>query len=169
MARGKKYPPAVREKALALLATNDNVIEVAKEMGLPEGTVRTWALQAVDDDDFNELRTRKKQEFINNAWAAIEKGLKLAIRRVATAHDKEKEINRIIEELQGDTKLSEKNKKTLINKLKSLQVHNLRDLSTFIGTLYDKQALASGEATNRLETTLTIEQLLRELKTIDAE
>lgn len=167
--RGKKHPDELREKALAALAVNNNTAEIAIQLGLPETTVRTWKLKNLDDDDFVELRQKKKTEFVLKAWEIIEKATALLNRRVSTALKHETNIEELIQQIQLDQEMHSKTKESLINKLRALQVQNTRDLSTVIGTIYDKAALASGEATSRVEANLVFEQILREIQTIEIE
>ena len=69
MARGQKYNDDLKEKALALLAVNNSVSFVAKELGLPRSTVKTW--KEVYDKEAEEsggptiakLRKEKKEGF----------------------------------------------------------------------------------------------------------
>ena len=67
MAKGKKYDPEIKERALALLAVYDSVSKVAKELNLPWSTVDTWKKEKSDDGSgFEKLREQKKEEFIGN-------------------------------------------------------------------------------------------------------
>ena len=81
--KGKKYNPEIVEQALALFAINDNVADVAKQLNLPESTIREWAKQSKDDLD--AIRNQKKREFVNNAWRIIEKANKLLEKKLDVA------------------------------------------------------------------------------------
>lgn len=151
--RGKKYSDEDKEKALALLATNSNILEISKQIGIPESTLRTWKEQAEKDEEFTKLRAKKKAEFVEKAWQSIEKALKLGERRLERALKHEAELDELIEEIEADSKMNGNLKATLIMKIRTLQIQGIRDISTFVGTLYDKQALAAGEATGRQEHT----------------
>ena len=120
MAQGKKYDELTREKALALLAVNNNVSEVARQMKLPITTVSDWKKQAEKSDDFAKVREEKKKEFIQTAWRIIEKGSKI--------------IDRKLTEVDAD-----------------ISKADMRAISTVLGTIYDKQALASAEPTQIVE------------------
>ncbi len=140
MAAGKKYNDDIKEQAFALLACNNSVAEVARALNLPYSTVKTWrnkylaesdklAQNGENDEDNGEkdlakLRQLKKQEFIDDAWRIIGKAQKLIERRI-------------------DGAMNEPN-----NPAKEI---NIRELSTVLGTLYDKQALANQEATSIVE------------------
>lgn len=151
MARGQKYDNETKEKALAMLATDNNVAEIAKQIGIPERTLRDWKKEKEDDEEFAELRRKKKTEFVNKSWEVIEKALLLGKKRVERALNHEEELDNLIDEISADSEIHPLTKQALVSKIKTLQIQTVRDISTFIGTLYDKQALASGEANNKTE------------------
>ena len=115
--RGQKHTDETRIKAMELLSVY-SVADVARQLNLPESTVRTWAQGKTkasknDAEHFVELRSEKKAEFVAKAWDSLILGQ-----------------NRLLNELKDpEAKIS------------------ARDLAIIIGTLYDKQALASNEAT----------------------
>jgi hypothetical protein len=51
---------------------------------------------------------------------------------------------------------------TAVNKIKNMQLHNLKDITTAIGTLYDKRALSRGEMTQNVNfaTNFDVDKLL---------
>ena len=61
--RGKKHSEATKEKALALLATNNSLAETSRQMHISISTLQTWKNQHEKDADFVELRKKKKEEF----------------------------------------------------------------------------------------------------------
>ena len=78
MAKGQKYNDDIREKAIALLTVNNSVSFVARELGLPRSTVKSWK-EAFDkeaeesgEDNIAKLRQKKKEDFINDAWRLID-------------------------------------------------------------------------------------------------
>ena len=42
MARGQKVDAKTKEQAIALLATNNNIAEISRQLNIPENTLRTW-------------------------------------------------------------------------------------------------------------------------------
>lgn len=153
MAKGKKYPDDVREVAMAKIATNSNLTEVSAELGIPKSTLETWKQKASGDEEFVQLRAKKKEEFVKKAWRTIEDALQLGARRIKRALEHEAELDELIDAVECDGDLNDKTKQALIAKIRSLQLQGIRDISTYIGTLYDKQALAAGEASARVEAT----------------
>ena len=117
MARGKKYSDEEKEKAYLMYATSGSYAEVSKALGIPESTIATWIADKKNSepDEFEELRSKKKEDFIDKASEIID----LAFDRL------KKKLN------NGDSDIA------------------VNHLTTVIGTLYDKRALARGESTER--------------------
>ena len=165
--RGKRYDNEVKEKALTLIITDANISDISKELSIPRQTLVDWKAQALiseDNDQLKELRKQKKEDFVNKAWVILEKALRLADRRISTALNQEEQLAALIDELQLDKEINELTKQSIVTKLRTLQIQSVRDLSTLISTMYDKQALASGDETERLGVNLTFEAMQRELK-----
>jgi transposase-like protein len=114
----------IKERVLAELASGETIASVARKHKIPETTIGTWKKKAMEKDDkFVELRAKRKEEFINNAWDIIEDAQKLMKENLKKA-------------LNGDEKI------------------DAGKLSTVIGTMYDKQALASDEPTENVNVKL---------------
>lgn len=143
--RGKKYSDEVKEKAYALYAVNGNLQETSKIIGVPANTISGW-LKTKPPDKFDELRNKNKQRFIDEAGKLIEKGMTLIDRRFTRAIEHENEINALID-VVFDSEISQKEKEKVARKLSELQLQNIRDITTAVGTLYDKRALAQGDST----------------------
>lgn len=190
MARGQKYNDDIKEKAFALLAVNNNVQEVAKQLDLPYNTVKTWEKkflkeaeeqqkvkaeaennqEAEDNQDTNlrtenlvELRNKKKKEFVDSSWNIISKAQTLLERRITRALEKEDELDSLVTEIeQLDYKnLSQEQRKSLHKKMAAIKVEDVGKLATMLGTLYDKQALANNEATSKVDGVIRIEDIIK--------
>ncbi len=162
MAKGQKYNDDIKEKAYALLAVNNNVSFVAEKLGLPRTTVKSWK-EAYDkkakergEETIAELRQKKKEEFVEDAWGLIGKIQTLLERRLNRAIESENVIDELLNEiLQLDYKdLTTPQRQALYKKISTIKVESVKELATVLGTLYDKQALANNEATQRVEGTL---------------
>ncbi len=151
MARGQKYNNEIKEKAMALLATIDNLEEVERQTGIPKSTLGTWKKQKEKDEEFERLRTEKKKQFVKDAWRSIEKAIKLGERRLDRALNHEKELDDLIDDISTDGDVAAQTKQALISKIRTLQIQTVKDISTFVGIMYDKAALANGEASNKTE------------------
>lgn len=173
MAKGQKYNDDIKEQAFALLATNNNCQYVADKLGLPYTTVKTWEKQFLakckndsldgitnsNEQNLVEARNKKKLEFIDSSWENIKLADQLIKRRLKRALEQEDEIdgllNAAMEELDDEDKTNGrsnfKKRQRVCGKIDALRLENISQISTTLGTLYDKSALANGEATSREE------------------
>ena len=94
----------------------------------------------------DELRAKKKRDFVDNSWAIIEGAQAILKRRVERAIHKEDVIDEIISIVE-DSDLTEEARKGLLRKLSAVRLDDIRALSSILATCYDKQALAAGDPT----------------------
>ena len=151
---GSKGDAEIREKVYARFATEPNVGAIAREFDLPYSTVRGWRIKYDEeckrDPVKAEARNEKKREFVNNCWGIINDALIVAARRVKRAAEDEDGIDALIEEAREATDVCELDPiraGTIVKKVESLKCEDIVKLTTVIGTLYDKQALANGDNT----------------------
>ena len=140
MARGKKTSEDKREQVKAVLMINPEATgkEISKIIKIPERTAYDLRNKIIDDDSdtFAALRAKKKEEFITEAWEVVKKAL-----------------------LATNLKID-----SLLNNPESLAKANIRDIAIALGTIYDKQALASGEPTVISERQEPTPDLVKELE-----
>lgn len=165
--RGQKHTDETRIKAIELLSVY-SVAEVARQLGIHENTVRTWSkgetkASKADSEQLVELRAKRKQEFVDDAWDIINKAKALINRRLSRALTQESEIdtlldkaNEEIDSLDCSPKTKDQMKKTVSGKIQALKLEDLRELSVALGTIYDKQALANNENTINAGITVTL-------------
>lgn len=153
MPRGKKTSPEVVYQIMTSWTITNNYKETARELGLPVSTVKDIADKNKDKPEFVKLRNEKMDEFSARASEIIQKGLKLLNKRLDRAIASEEDLDLLIDEIFATDKeeLSQDEKNKLVNKIRSLQLHDIRAITTAIGTLYDKKALADGKPTERTE------------------
>jgi hypothetical protein len=133
----KRLDDVKREQARALVYLNPDISErdIARTVGIGNGTAHTLKKEIMmDTDEFERLRAEKKQEFINSAWETV------------------KHIHLKMEEKLAGMSADE------------LKKVNIRDLAVALGTLYDKQALASNEPTQITESRKDLNELKKETK-----
>ena len=100
------------------------------------------------EPSLNELRTKRKKEFADNAWRIIEDAQKVLERRVSRALHKEDVLDEIVAMVEAnEAGFSAEEQKRILNRLSHVRLDDMRALSGVLATLYDKQALAVGEAT----------------------
>lgn len=166
MAKGQKYNDDIKERAIALLTVNNSVSYVARELGLPRSTVKSWK-EAFDreaekggEDTIAKLRKKKKEDFINDAWKLIDLSKGVLEKRLTRARDNEEALDELVDEIcKLDYKtLTSQQRQALYMKLAKIKVEDVKSLATVLGTLYDKQALANKEATAIVEGSITVKK-----------
>ena len=152
MARGKKTAPEVIYKVMALWFTNYNLKETARTLNMPVSTVKGIVDEHKNSEEFENLRTQKQKEFADKATEVITKGLILLNRRLDRAISDEEELDDLIDEVyfKDNDEMPYPEKSAIIAKIKGLQLQSVKELTTAIGTMYDKRALFNGESTQNL-------------------
>ena len=150
MPKGKQTPPETIYKVMTSWAVTNNYSETARALGLAESTVRKIVADNKDKEEFARLCDEKKKDFADKATEIIDKGLELINRRLSVALDKQAELDKLIDEIDSadEEEISYKQKMRAISLIEEAQIQKIKDISTMIGTLYDKRALAKGESTN---------------------
>lgn len=155
---GRKHSEEEKEKAIALLAIYDSLSEVSRMTGIKISTLQTWRNQHEKDEDFINLRKKKKEEFVQEAWKTIEAAQTLLARRIGRALTNEDAIDELVAEItqqdENALPLSQEERKAIYRKYSAIKVEDISKLTTVIGTLYDKQALANDEPTGRVDVRL---------------
>lgn len=153
--QGKKYTEDIREKALALRAAGYSVRDVSGRLGASPSTIRAWekAITNSDPDKLTKLRTEKNAAFASRAWADCEAALTLISRRIKAAGNDMGVLERLIAEASEAEEITPEERRDLLRRLAAVRVDDIGKLSTVMGTLYDKSALAAGEATEAVRMT----------------
>ena len=156
MARGKKHDKQTIYNIVANYAVTGNFHETARQLNMPQKSVEYCVKRHFNDPEFAQLRSQKKEDFASKASEIIDTGLDLLDRRLKTAFNHERELDKLIQEIYttDNKKISLDEKSKLIAKIRTLQIQRLGDITTAIGTLYDKRALAFGESTEHISFTL---------------
>ena len=162
--RGKKTSPELIYKVMTSYMITHNYRETARDLGVPYATVKDIVQNNQDKEEFIKLRSQKEREFADKASEIIDKGLLLLNRRLNRAIEEEETLDDLIEEIWSldDSEMSQQTKTATVNKIKNMQLHNLKDITTAIGTLYDKRALSRGESTQNVDfaTNFDLDKLL---------
>lgn len=176
-----KIDDQTKEMALALLATNKSAPRVAEMLNLKVSTVKSWELKAKekekainegklkDDGELklNETRLKNKKKFVDNAWNLINESMEVAQKRVTRSNKLEENIDLVAKAMKDNAKRIEDATGIgwfalldIIKELQAMKSVKVGELSTLIGTMYDKQALANGEATQNVRD-ITVEEYLK--------
>ncbi len=153
MARGKKTSPEVIYKIITSWTITNNYKETARELNLPVTTVKSIVDNNKDKPEFVKLRNEKMSEFSQKASEIIQKGLTLLDKRFDRALSFEDDLDILIDEIFNTDKdeLTQDEKNKLVNKIRALQLQDIKAVTTAIGTLFDKKALSDGQPTERTE------------------
>lgn len=112
--QGQKLTDEIKEQIRAALASNNNVREISREYKVSPSSV--MKIRDENPDEFEQLRTDKKQQMIDKLWDNIVDAADLGHMMIRQAKAGTRDIP-------------------------------LGQVSTYLGTLYDKRALMSGEKT----------------------
>lgn len=165
MAQGKKYSDEIRERAYALLSTGDAVQDVAEKLKLPYSTVKTWYDRWIKNgrndsngENLAELRNFQKERFVNKAWGIIINSANLAERKVSRALYLEEKIDAVAEAITKHAESIARESGSswdeligLVKELRNFKTMRIGELSSLIGTMYDKQALINKDPTSITE------------------
>ena len=164
MAQGSKYTDEQREQALAMLITMP-IKAVSENLNIPENTLRDWKNNEEKiNPEFVQLRNKKKEEFVEKSWSIIEKANRLIEKKLDRALSAEEDIENIVKKAKNSENLDKDDIVALIKNIHKLGIENIGQVSTVIGTLYDKQALINKEATSCLGADASLEEVLRNLQ-----
>lgn len=167
MPRGKKRNPEEITNVLTAYAITDNMEETSRITNIPSATVKNIVDRNKDTEEFKKLQEEKKELFSDRANRVIDKAMSLVERRFDTALDNQDEIEELISIVMSDDssdeKLSYQEKLAIAKRLGKLQINGLSEITTAIGTLYDKMRLDKGESTNNEIITVKMSDEIKEL------
>lgn len=158
MAKGIQPDDQTKERVKALLAAGKAKNQIAKEVKLAWATVDKISKE--NPDELEDIREQKRIEFIGRLWSSMDEALKLADKRIAIAIDANHKLDELSDAI-GDAGLDPKQTHELQRALENVTAVPLGQISTFIGTIYDKHALMTGGKT--ADVGLTFEDQLRGL------
>jgi len=158
----KKYAAKPRitddkiEEVKAMLSVGNSKREIARVVGISPNSVCNIATG--NKDELEQYRTEKKQEFITGAWATINNALECGNQKIVLASKSAAALNENIEKLIEALEDSETDARVIADVTKTLAKSMdipLRDIASYIGTVYDKVALASGQSTKNINANIT--------------
>lgn len=162
MAKGKKLDKLSVYKIMLKMFECGNLTLTSKELNIPISTVDRIYKTNLNKKEFKALKEKTEEDFVKKADSIIIKATDLLERRLDIALENQNELEELIDELY-DTRdeegklLNYKERENLVKKIAKLQLNNLPEITTAIGTLYDKRALAQGNPTANNNVTINIE------------
>lgn len=146
------YSDKEKEMAFAEWATTGSMRETARKLNIPVKTIHNWLYKAENDEEkcetLKQVRQIKKAEFSNQAWNIIIDSGRYISRQLKFANEQQEELQEVIDfvnEPESRALMTDTERKELLNKLHNIKSPNMRDVTTTLGIIYDKQAHAAGE------------------------
>lgn len=145
MAQGKKTDSETLYKIMLTNIITRNASETSRILNIPEPTVRKLFNEHKNDKEFIELYEQKKEEFVEKADRIINKATMLLERRLDTALENQDELEEMIYDVYNADKeeIKENQKKAIVQKISKMQINSLNEITTALGTMYDKKTIAS--------------------------
>lgn len=158
MPRGKKTDNQMIANIMTSYALTNSYNATAKELGISDSTVKKIIME--NQEEFGKVQEQKKELFQDKANRIIDKQLELLDKRITKALDNELELQELIDEvISADEKeydIRYQEKIAIAKKIGKLQLNSLSEITTSMGTLYDKMRLAKGEPTGNEEFNVNI-------------
>ena len=148
MKKNRHYSDETKEIARARVAAGEAISRVSKDMGISKSTLHGW-ITAEDKERSQEVRENRKVRFINKAWDIMDQALDLSSQKIRLATVSTERftemLDRLVELLEARKDMDGRQIADIVRQLSKVMDISLPDISTFTGTLFDKQAKASGE------------------------
>lgn len=167
MAKGKKTDTETIYKIMVSMFHTNNFSETARKLKIPVTTVEKIYKTNKSKKEFVKLCNEKKAEFVEVADQIINKATTLLEKRLTTALEKQEELDLLLDVI-GDAdyeQMSSKEKLEIARKISRIQLNALNEITTAIGTLYDKRALAKGDSTSNVN--MSYQDMLNEVSDDD--
>ena len=167
MPRGKKMDKQMIANIITSYTLTNNYNATAKELGISANTVKNIINKQKEEnpEEYAKVCEEKKEEFSTKANKIIDKALELLERRYNKALKNEDELEELIAEasLMDKDDLSYQEKLAIIRKIGKIELNSLSEITTSMGTLYDKMRLANGESTSNISASVSYEEALKEI------
>lgn len=151
MPRGIKTDNKKIAEIIASYTLTNSYNKTAKDVGVCANTVKNVIDKQKKENitEFEKVCEQKKELFQDKANKIIDKALELIEDKIDIAKSHQGELDEIIQMVweQDKKELNETQKKSIVNKISRMQLNSLSELTTALGTLYDKMRLAKGEST----------------------
>lgn len=147
MATGTTLEDNKIEEIKALLTAGVSKNAIASKLKVSWATVDKYSKQ--EPDKLESLRDHKREQFIGRLWNSMDKALGLADKRITLAMDANNKLDELQETI-GESEMDPKKIYELQKAIESITAVPLGQISTFIGTIYDKHALMTGGNTAQI-------------------
>lgn len=137
-----------REEVKALLATGISRNSVAKKLGISWATVEIISRE--EPDKIENYRELKRVQFIDRIWDSMDEALRLGDIKIKLAKDSAETLEILMDKLEDNGQLKPEHVVEISNSISAMGNIPLSHISTYFGTLYDKQALMQGKSTSNV-------------------
>ena len=140
MARGKKLKPQQVYDIMSSWAVTGNFAETSRELGYAVSTVETIVKRNKDKDEYISLVKQKRADFSARADKIIDKELRLLVRQLSRAIDRENEIDELIDVIaDADAEvISDRDRTEVLKRLARLKIEDVKAIITAISDHYYK-------------------------------
>lgn len=151
-----------RELALARYVETGNCYKTAKELDIPESTLRGWIKEAnSSDDQIAKLREAQRAAMCTRAWEIIGIGTSVIEKRLRVADENQDELLALVKEIFSAKDMEFDEKMDLVKKIGAIALPNIKDISGIVTAMYDKQAHAEtgkDPSQNNFDVNITIKE-----------
>ena len=151
MAKGVKTDNKTKAKIRASYALTNSYNATANELNKSPHTIKKVIEE--EPEEFAKICIQKKESFAEQAQSIIDKAMELLQRRYDKALQKEKELEEMMETISKTSKddVDYQEKISAIKKLSKIELNNLAEITTSMGTIYDKMRLDKGQSTGNIK------------------
>jgi transposase-like protein len=146
----KKYSEELRAECIQEYIQGQNQEDIAHRHNVPRSTIGVWIRETEKNgeaDCIAKARAERTANFITRSKNAVDLLLELILKQTKTALENQDELQQALDLLQKED-MSQTERQRLARKIGNIAAPGMRDLAIALGTIYDKGALASGEATS---------------------
>ena len=169
MPKGKKMDNQMIANIITSYTLTSNYNATARELGISANTVKNIINKQKKEnpEEYAKVCEEKKEEFSDKASVIIDKALELLNRRYDKALKNENELEELIDiVMNADEKeedMTYKEKLAIAKKIGRIELNGLSEITTSMGTLYDKMRLAKGESTSNINANVSYEEAIKEV------
>ena len=146
-------PPGVpltdetKEKIIAMKASGMTGASIARQLNVSEATVSKTVknYKTESPDQFEELRTENRKKIVDTVWDSVYGLSSLLQRRVNLLLEHEDKLSQIVSVIGGSEEISDSTKKSLIKSMAELMSPKLVEITTALGTAWDKLERSQAE------------------------
>lgn len=145
----KRHTQDTYDKVYAQHLMGVSIRNIAANLDMSAATVQSIIrrMESKEQDKCNEIKSNLKDKFEDDTSDIINRGLSLLKGRLEIAQKHQDAVFKLIKMIYDDDDLSTAEKKQQVAQLNDMLLLKTSDITSMVTQLYDKRALARGEAT----------------------